>query len=194
MNRKMKVGLYFGSFNPVHIGHMAIANYMVEQTDLKQIWFVVSPQSPFKRRKSLLEDNHRLELLYRAIGDDDRFRVSDIEFRMPKPSFTTDTLAWLTEKHPKNEFVLIMGSDQLPMFPKWKNSDQIVLHHSRYIYPRPGHNFLKDEQKNILVVDAPLIQISASFIRKSIREGKDVRHFLPPAVWEYLDEMNFYRN
>lgn len=190
---QMTVGLYFGSFNPIHIGHMAIANFMVENTSMHQLWFVISPQNPFKERKSLLADHHRLELVERAIGDDDRLRASDIEFRMPTPSYTIDTLAWLTEKHPSHEFVIIMGSDGLPSFPKWKNAAEIQNNFKRFVYPRPGYPVDTGSQENLEVVDAPHIEISSSFIRKSIAESKDVRHFMPPGSWKYLEEMNFYR-
>ena len=189
----MKAGLYFGSFNPVHIGHMAIANYMVEYTDMDQVWFVVSPQNPFKKRKSLLADHHRLELVERALGNDERFRATDIEFKMPTPSYTIDTLAWLSEKYPSHRFVIIMGSDGLPAFPKWKNASEIQKNYKRYVYPRPGFSIEVSGQENLEVVDAPRIEISSSFIRKAIGEGKNIRYFLPPEAWKYLDEMNFYR-
>jgi nicotinate-nucleotide adenylyltransferase len=189
----MKIGLFFGSFNPIHIGHMAIANYMVEYTDIDQLWFVISPHNPFKERKTLLADHHRLELVERAIGDDVRFLASDFEFKMPTPSYTIDTLAWLGEKHPANQYVIIMGSDGLPAFPKWKNAAEIQQNYRRFVYPRPGHPVDLSGQANLEVVDAPHIEISSSFIRKAIRKGKDVRHFLPPAAWKYLDDMNFYR-
>jgi nicotinate-nucleotide adenylyltransferase len=189
----MKVGLYFGSFNPIHIGHMAIANYMVEFTDMEQLWFVISPHNPFKQRKTLLADHHRLELVERAILDDDRFRASDIEFKMPTPSYTIDTLAWLSEKYPRNEFVIIMGSDGLPSFPKWKNAGEIQKNYTRYVYPRPGFPIPSGKLENLHVVNAPQIEISSSFIRKALAGGKNIRHFLPPDVWKYLDEMNFYR-
>jgi len=189
----MKIGLFFGSFNPIHIGHMAIANYMVEYTNMDRLWFVISPHNPFKQRKTLLADHHRLELVERAIADDDRFRSTDIEFKMPTPSYTIDTLAWLEEKYPANQFIIIMGSDGLPSFPKWKNAREIQDNYLRYVYPRPGFPVDASGLENLEVVEAPLIEISSSFIRKSIRDGKDVRHFLPPAAWKYLDEMNFYR-
>jgi nicotinate-nucleotide adenylyltransferase len=190
----MKTGLFFGSFNPIHIGHMAIANYMVEFTALDQVWFVVSPQNPFKEKKSLLEDYHRYELVIRAIGDDDRFRATNIEFRMPKPSYTIDTLTWLSEKHPGNEFSLLMGSDQLSAFEKWKNHQEITRNYHRYIYPRPGvdHHSLP-MMDNASLVPAPMMEISSSFIRQAIKDEKDIRHFLPTLVWEYIQEMNFYR-
>jgi nicotinate-nucleotide adenylyltransferase len=189
----MKIGLFFGSFNPIHIGHMAIANYMVEYTDMEQLWFVISPQNPFKRRKTLLADHHRLELVERAIAEDERFRASDIEFKMPTPSYTIDTLAWLGEKYPSHSFAIIMGSDGLPSFQQWKNAAALQQHYQRYVYPRPGYAVDFPEQENLEVVDAPLMEISSSFIRKAIGEGKDIRHFLPPAAWKYLDEMNLYR-
>lgn len=189
----MNVGLFFGSFNPIHIGHMAIANYMVSYTDMDRVWFVVSPQNPFKERKTLLADHHRLALVEKAIGEDGRFRATDIEFRMPVPSYTIDTLARLSEKHPGDRFFIIIGSDGLPTFLKWKNADQIRKNYKRYVYPRPGYPAKTDPGENLEVVDAPLIEISSSYIRQAIGEGRDIRHFLPPPVWKYLDEMNFYR-
>jgi len=189
----MKVGLFFGSFNPVHIGHMAIANYMVGFTPLESIWFIVSPHSPFKQRDTLLADRHRLEMVRLAIADDLRFRESDIEFNMPRPSYTIDTLERIREKEPGNSYALIMGSDSLPGFHKWKNPEQIEAHYTRYVYPRKGFPVETSEHRNIYLAEAPQIEISASMIRKGIGEGKDMRHFLPAGVWKYLDEMNFYR-
>ena len=190
----MKVGLFFGSFNPIHIGHLAIANYMVEFTALDQLWFVVSPQNPFKEKKSLLADHHRYELVERAVEPDDRIRVTNIEFNMPKPSYTIDTLSWLREKHPKNEFYLIMGSDQLSSFNKWKNHEEIIKNYHRFIYPRPGvdHRTLPC-MDNASLLHAPMIEISSSFIRQAIRDNRDIRHFLPAGVWKYIQEMNFYK-
>jgi nicotinate-nucleotide adenylyltransferase len=190
----MKVGLYFGSFNPIHIGHLAIANYFVSFTDIDQLWFVLSPHNPLKEKKTLLDDYQRLEIMHRAINRDDMFRVTDIEFRMPQPSYTMDTLTYLKEKHPKHEFVLIMGSDGLKHFHKWKNKEEIERHHTRYVYPRPGTPEEEyQKHKNILIVDAPVMEISSSFIRQSIKEGKNVKYFMPPGAREYIDEMNFYR-
>lgn len=191
----MKIGLYFGSFNPIHIGHLAIANYMVEFTDIDKLWFVISPHNPLKKKSTLLEDYHRFELVYRAVGDDDRFLASDIEFKMPQPSYTIDTLARLKEKKPNEEFVLIMGSDGLKTFNKWKNADEIVKYHHRYIYPRPGTP--QEEYKNhsnFTIVNAPQMEISSSFIRNAISENKDVKYFVPEKAYEYIKEMNFYRN
>ena len=189
----MKVGLYFGSFNPVHIGHLAIANYFVEYTDIDQLWFIISPQNPFKKKQTLLPDYQRFELLYRAVGNDNKYRVCDIEFRMPKPSYTIDTLIYLQEKYPDYQFVIIMGSDGLSTFNKWKNHEQIIRNYPRYVYPRTGSEHIKhEEHENIKVVNAPLIEISSSFIRQSIKEGKDVKYFLPKDVYEYITEMHFY--
>ncbi|MCA1746190.1 MAG: nicotinate-nucleotide adenylyltransferase [Bacteroidales bacterium] len=189
----IKTGLYFGSFNPVHIGHMAIANYMVEFTDIEELWFVVSPQNPLKDKKSLLEDYHRLELTRLAVGDDERFYVSDIEFGMPKPSYTIDTLTYLKEKQPNRKFYIIMGSDGLKNFRKWKNADILTEQYPRLVYPRPGYS--KEEilnYKNTTLVDAPLMEISSSFIRRAIRNEKDIRYFLPEKTYKYIVDMHFY--
>ncbi|HYQ55894.1 MAG TPA: nicotinate (nicotinamide) nucleotide adenylyltransferase [Draconibacterium sp.] len=194
-NLKLEIGLYFGSYNPVHIGHLAIANYMVEYTDIDQLWFVVSPQNPHKRKNNLLDDYHRLELVHRAIEDDNRFRASNIEFKLPKPSYTVETLAYLKDQYPNYHFKILMGSDNLENFHKWKNYDTIIEDYGIIVYPRPGFDPIKVQvQENITIAkDAPLMEISSSFIRKAIKEGKDVRHFLPYKSWQYLDEMNFYK-
>lgn len=191
--KKNKVGLFFGSFNPVHNGHMIIANYILEYTKLEQIFFVVSPQNPFKEKANLLEDYHRLALIREAIGDNDKFRACDIEFKMPKPSYTIDTLTYLKEKYPEKIFSLIMGSDNLQNFHKWKNANQIIENHILYIYPRPGFDDTKfKEVKNITLIKAPLMEISATFIRNAVKEKKDIRYFLPEKAWKYLKEMHFY--
>ena len=193
--KMQKTGLYFGSFNPIHIGHMVIANYLIEFSDLDQLWFVVSPQNPQKEKKTLLADYHRLELVMRAVEDDDRLDVSDIEFRLPRPSYTIDTLVYLEEKNPNKEFILIMGADGLKTFHKWKNAEILQEKYHRLVYPRPGTGkevFMN--QINYTLVDAPQMDISSSFIRKAISEGKDVRHFMPVASYKYLDEMNFYKS
>lgn len=194
-NLRLKVGLYFGSYNPIHIGHLAIANYMVEFTGIDQLWFVVSPQSPHKKKNNLLDDYQRLEMVHRAVEGDDRLRASNIEFNLPKPSYTVDTLAYLKDQHPNYDFVILMGSDNLENFHKWKNFESIVENYGIIVYPRPGFDASKvQEHKNIAVAgEAPLMEISSSFIRRAIHDGKDVRHFLPPKTWEYLEEMNFYR-
>ena len=194
-NLKLKVGLYFGSFNPIHIGHMAIANYMVEYTSIDQLWFVVSPHNPLKNKSNLLNDYQRLELVNRAIEDDNRFRASNIEFDLPNPSYTIDTLAYLSDKYPDYQFVILMGSDNLESFHKWKNFKTIVQNYGIIVYPRPGFEQAKVlKHENITIAkEAPLMEISSSFIRNAIKEGKDVRHYLPQNVWEYVDEMNFYK-
>jgi nicotinate-nucleotide adenylyltransferase len=188
----MKTGLYFGSFNPVHIGHMAIANYIIGFTDIDQLWFVISPQNPLKRKATLLEDHKRRALLEIAVEKDDRFRVCDIEFRLPKPSYTIDTLAYLKEIYPSHEFVLIMGSDGLPTFTKWKNFRLIQDNYMRYIYPRPGFPVINGETPNSKIVDAPLMEISSTFIRDALKAGIDIRHFLPSGVYDYIVQMHYY--
>lgn len=193
----MKIGLFFGSFNPVHIGHMAIANYMAEFTSLDRVWMVVSPHNPHKEKNSLLDDRHRLRLVREAIGDHKKLKASDIEFKLAQPSYTVNTLAHLKEKHPKDEFSLIMGHDNLLGFHKWKNHEEILAHHDIYVYPRlrKANEISSPLEKHpkVKMTDAPLMEISASFIREAIRSKKDVRHFLPQSVWEYIGEMNFYK-
>lgn len=191
----MKIGLFFGSFNPIHVGHLIIANYMVEFTDLDKLWFVVTPHNPLKQKSTLLADNHRLELVHLAIKDDPRFMASNIEFKLPQPSYTVNTLAHLTEKFPEHEFVLIMGSDGLETFHKWKNYEYLQANFERYVYPRPGTSEqLLANIVNGRVVNAPLIEISSTFIRESIHNNRDVRYFLNENVWKYIDEMNFYKH
>jgi nicotinate-nucleotide adenylyltransferase len=196
----MKTGLYFGSFNPIHIGHLAIANYMLEYTDLDEVCFVVSPLNPLKKKLSLLADHHRIRLAEIATETDDRMSVSDIETKMPLPSYTIDTLAWLNEKHPNREYSLIMGGDNLITLYKWKNVDELILKYSLYVYPRRDKKAVYSEnlenlvrKASITLVEAPQMEISGTFIRESISQGKDIRHYLPPGVWKYIDEMNFYR-
>lgn len=188
----MKVGLYFGSFNPIHIGHLAIANYMVEFTDMDRLWFVISPQSPFKNKKSLLAEHHRLRLVEIAIEDDMRFKASNIEFHMPKPSYTIDTLAYLKEKYPEYDFALIIGEDNLKGFHKWKNYEEILKNHHLYVYPRDYQTIDKSEFDNLTIVKAPLIEVSSSFIRKSISEKKQVQYFMNRDVADYIQDMHFY--
>jgi nicotinate-nucleotide adenylyltransferase len=191
----MKTGLFFGSFNPIHIGHLMLANYFVEFTDIEQLWFVISPHNPLKNKESLLADHLRLEMVELSIKNEARFNVCDIEFRMPKPSYTIDTLTYLSEKFPSREFAIIMGSDGLDSFEKWKNYQQIILHYPRYIYPRESENDIDySSHSNIfLAKEAPRIQISSSFIRQSLRNGKNIRFFLPEVVFEFIDKMNLYK-
>lgn len=194
-----KIGLYFGSFNPVHIGHIAIAGYMTEFAGLDQVWFVVSPQNPLKKKETLLADHHRLYMTQLAIGDNDRLKASDIEFKLPVPSYTIDTLTYLKEKYPKHEFCLVMGEDNLYTLHKWKNADELIRKYPIYVYPRPdSRKPSSTELDNILAaagvhqVNAPLMAISGTFIRNGIKEGKDLSYFLPQAVWKYIKEMHFY--
>lgn len=191
----MKIGLYFGTFNPVHIGHLAIANYMLEFTELDRVWFIISPQSPFKQKQNLLDNYQRLEMVHRAIDGNHHYKASDIEFKLPIPSYTVDTLAHLTEQHTEHEFYLIMGEDNLQYLHKWKNYEVILKHHHIIAYPRPGSHTPVEFQNHphIQKVDAPLMELSSSFIRNAIAEGKDVQHFLPHETWKYLSEMNFYK-
>jgi nicotinate-nucleotide adenylyltransferase len=190
----MKVGLYFGTYNPIHNGHLAIANYMAEHAGLDELWFVVSPQNPFKANKKLLDDYQRLEMVSRAIEGNKRFRASNVEFYQPRPSYTVNTLAHLRKEYPADEFLLIMGSDNLSLLPKWRNAESILASHKILVYPRPGFN-VEDfpDQPGIQLVNAPLMEISSTDIRAAIAEGKDVSHLMPPKAWQYLKEMNFYR-
>ncbi|MFO7659100.1 MAG: nicotinate (nicotinamide) nucleotide adenylyltransferase [Bacteroidales bacterium] len=190
----MKTGLFFGSFNPVHIGHLAIANYMVEFTDIDRLWFVISPHNPLKKKESLLPDYARYELLKMAIANEETFDISDIEFRLPKPSYTIDTLTYLRELYPRHHFVLIIGSDNLSTFSKWKNYRLIEENYHRYVYPRKGSELIDLKQhKNITIVNAPVIEISSSFIRKSLAGGKNIRYFLPGKVYEEIIKMNYFK-
>lgn len=191
----MKTGLFFGSFNPVHIGHMIIANFMATQTDLQEIWMVVSPQNPFKTKRSLAKDHDRLHLVHLAIGDNSRIRASNIEFSLPKPSYTIDTLTYLKEKFPKKEFALIMGGDNLGNFHKWKNYEQILANHEIYVYKRPQYDLgnLADHPK-IKLMEAPLMQISASYIRQCVKEDLSIQYLVPDAVFEYINNNALYRS
>ncbi|MBW7868353.1 MAG: nicotinate-nucleotide adenylyltransferase [Brumimicrobium sp.] len=204
----MKIGLYFGTFNPIHVGHLIISNYMADYTDLDQVWLVVSPQNPLKKKSSLLEDYHRLAIVRVAIEDNDNIRECDIEFSMPKPSYTSDTLAYLKEKYPTYEFHLIMGEDNLRTFHKWKNYEYILENHKLYVYPRVltiqeeqevsqigdlPNNELSKHKNVIYCDDAPIMKVSSSFIRQAIQENKDVRYLLTEAVYKYVTDMNFYK-
>ena len=190
----MKTGLFFGSFNPIHIGHLLIANYFAEETDLDQVWFVVSPQNPFKTKNSLLDERHRLYMVNLAIEDNYKLQASNIEFHLPQPSYTIDTLAYLKEKYPDHEFILIMGSDNLLSFKKWKNYEQILKSHRIYIYTRAEEDKITyDLSGDIRFFDVPLINISSTYIRNNISMGKSVRYLVPEKVWQHLIEMNFYK-
>lgn len=190
----MKIGLFFGTFNPVHIGHMIIANYMANNTDLNQVWFVVSPHNPLKDKKTLAQDRIRLQMVRLAIEDNSLLRASDIEFSLPLPSYTVDTLSYLKEKYPQHEFTLIMGSDNLSSIEKWKNYQHLINNYTIYIYIRPGHELNPfPENKNIVFFDVPQIMLSASQIRLLIEEGKSIRYMVPEPVYEFLDGNKLYK-
>lgn len=204
----MNIGLYFGTFNPIHVGHLVIANYMADFTDLDQVWLIVSPHNPLKEKSTLLTDLHRLALVKIAIDDNAKLRASDIEFSLPKPSYTATTLAYLKDNYPQHDFALIMGEDNLRTLHKWYNHDVILKNHKIYVYPRVltvqeeaevtginshiGNNFA-DNSNVVFCDDAPVMKVSASFVRNAIRDGKDVRYLLTEPVHKYIEEMNFYR-
>ena len=188
----MKVGLFFGTFNPIHVGHLIIANYFAEFTDLDKIWFVVSPHNPLKDKSDLLNQYDRLHLVKLAIEDDTRFRASDVEFNLPQPSYTIDTLTYLKEKHPEHEFVLLMGSDNIVSIHKWKNYEVLLDNYQVYVYKRVNAN-PEAINKNVKIFDVPLLNLSASFIRQCIRDKKSVRYLLPESVYQYVTEMNYYK-
>jgi nicotinate-nucleotide adenylyltransferase len=193
----MNIGLYFGSFNPIHVGHLIIAQYMIQRDEIDAVWFVVSPHSPLKKKSTLLEDYHRLAIVKIAIEDEPRFKAEDIEFKMPQPSYTIDTLAYLEEKHPEINFSLLMGEDNLRGFHKWKNYEKILEKHKIYVYSRfelePLEHQFKNHSSIVFCEDVPLMKISASYIRNLIQNGKSPRYLLSDKVFKYVDEMNFYR-
>ncbi|MEO9872461.1 nicotinate (nicotinamide) nucleotide adenylyltransferase [Ekhidna sp.] len=190
----MEIGLFFGSFNPIHIGHMIIASLVKETTSVEEVWFVVSPQNPFKKNKKLLHEFDRLDMVNAAIEDDYKFRSSDIEFNMPRPSYTIDTLTLLQEKHPDKKFHLIIGEDNLQSFPKWKNYQKILEHFGLIVYPRP-HTAPSDliDQKSVKMIEAPEVDISATLIRKLLKEGKSIKYLVPDQVEEMIKVKGFYR-
>ena len=191
-----KIGLYFGTFNPIHIGHLIIANHMAEHSDVDQIWMVVTPHNPHKQKSSLLDDYHRLHMVHLATEDFPKIKPSDIEFKLPQPNYTVTTLAHLQEKYPQHEFALIMGEDNLNSLHKWKNYEHILTNHDIYVYPRLNSGVLNEQFVNhskIHRIDAPVIELSSTFIRESIKNKKNVVPMLPHKVWEYIDHNLFYR-
>lgn len=191
----MKIGLFFGSFNPIHVGHLIIANLMAETTDLKKVWFVISPQNPFKPSKGLLHEFDRYDLVRAAIFDNYRLEATDIEFHLPKPSYTIHTLVHLREKHPDKEFKIIMGEDNLVNFTKWKNYQQILNDYGLYVYPRPGTQLSElRTHPNVTCIEAPLLDISATYIRSCIRNKHSVRYLVPDAVEERIRVKGFYQD
>ena len=192
----MKIGLYFGTFNPIHVGHLIIANHMVENSDLDEIWMVVTPHNPFKKKSSLLENNHRYHLVDIATENYLKIKPSNIEFKLPQPNYTVHTLAHISDKYPTKEFCLIMGEDNLKSFHKWKNYEVILENHHIYVYPRISEGSVENEFTNhpkINKVNAPIVQISSTMIRNGIKEQKNIQPLLTKEVWQYIDEMNFYR-
>ena len=190
----MKIGLYFGSFNPVHHGHLLIATYLLQNTPLQQVWFVVSPQNPLKPAASLLNEYHRLYLVQLAVEGEKDLKAVDIEFKLPKPSYTVDTLAYLQEKYPTHEFSIIMGSDSFQNLSRWKNAEWLLRNYSLYVYKRPEHETLPvyPGAKEIHVLNAPLLPISSTYIRKNIREGKSIRYLLPESVRAEIERNGYY--
>ena len=189
----MNIGLYFGSFNPIHIGHLIIANHVLNETPINKIWFIVSPQNPFKESRTLLNEFDRLHLVRLATQDDNRIKGSDIEFSLPKPSYTSNTLAFLSEKYPEHQFSIIMGSDSYQNLDKWKNYETIINNYPVYIYKREGHEINKTFSKEALTLNAPIIQISASQIREHIRSAKSIRYLVPEIVREEIESRKFYK-
>jgi nicotinate-nucleotide adenylyltransferase len=189
----MKIGLYFGSFNPIHVGHLIIANFMAYNTGLEQVWLVVSPQNPLKSGGSLLNEYDRLYLVQMAIENEPRLKVSNIEFSLPNPSFTIDTMTYLEEKYPEHEFSIIMGSDSLENLPRWKNYEQLLARFPVFVYIRPGHEAKKYPDSQITICEAPLLDISSSRIRKMIKAGKSVRFMIPERVYEYMLSNRYYQ-
>ena len=200
MNSKKKIGLFFGTFNPIHVGHMISANYMANYTDLDQVWLVVTPQNPHKQKSSLLEDYHRLAIVREATSDNNKLKASNIEFDLPKPSYTINTLVYLEETHSDTDFVLIMGEDNLRTFSKWKNYEQIIERCELYVYPRgltiqeqtDDHSNTNFTHEKVKIHDLPVMKVSASFIRKAIKNKQDVRYLLTEPVHNYITEMHFY--
>lgn len=193
---KKKVGLFFGTFNPIHVGHLTIANHMAEYSDLDQVWFVVTPHSPFKKKSTLLDNNHRYQMVDRAVEFYPKLKASNIEFNLPQPNYTINTLVHLEEKYPDYNFALIMGEDNLKGLHKWKNYELILENYSVYVYPRISEGKVEtqfDNHKKIQHIKAPIMEISSTFIRKAVKNRKNIRPLLPNNVWEYLDEMNFYK-
>lgn len=194
---KKQIGLFFGSFNPIHIGHLIIANHLVEHSAMNELWFVVTPQNPFKEKQSLLDNHLRLEMVNLAIESYPKLRASNIEFHLPQPNYTVNTLAYLEEKHPNTNFALIMGEDNLKSFHKWKNYEHILANYFIYVYPRISEGTVPEaltEHQHITRVPAPIIELSATFIREELKAGRNIRPLLPEKVWQYIDKLGLYFN
>lgn len=189
----MKIGLFFGSFNPIHMGHLIIANLAYESTEIDEVWFVVSPQNPFKKNNNLLHEFDRIDMVQAAIEDDYHFRACDVEFAMPKPSYTIDTLTLLAQKHPNHEFHLIIGSDNLTLFPKWKNHEKILEYHKLIVYPRHGGGTSElASHPHVTMIDAPQMDISATLIRQLIKDGKSIRYLVPDGVISRIEAKKLF--
>ena len=192
----MKIGLYFGTYNPIHVGHLIIANHMAEFADLDQVWMVVTPHNPLKKKATLLDDHQRLQMVHLATEDFPKIKPSDIEFKLPQPNYTVNTLIHLHEKYPDYEFSLIMGEDNLKTLHKWKNYEVILENHAIYVYPRissEAENLELKSHPKVHFIDAPIVEISSTFIRNNIKKGKNIQPLLPSKVWKYIDHNNFYR-
>lgn len=196
MKTSKNIGLYFGTFNPIHLGHLAIANYMVEFSDLDEVWMVVTPHNPHKKKSTLLGNHHRIAMVDLAVENYPKIKSSKIEFDLPQPNYTVNTLAVLEEKYPEQDFCLIMGEDNLKSLQKWKNYEVILARYAIYVYPRISEGKVEsqfDNHPKITKVNASIMEITSTFIRKSIKDGKNIRPLLPTGVWEYIDEMYFYK-
>lgn len=189
----MNIGLYFGSFNPVHTGHLIIASHVVNQTAVQQVWLVVSPQNPFKTSAGLLNEYDRLHLVNLAIDDETRIKASDVEFRLPRPSYTIDTLTYLREKYPQHQFSIIMGSDGFQNLPKWKNAELLIREYPIIVYKRPGFDITDTWNAQVQILDAPMLDISATLIRNNLKEGKSIRYLVPEKVREEIERNNYYK-
>lgn len=188
-----KIGIFGGSFNPIHIGHLALANYLCELEKVDEIWFLVSPHNPLKPREDLLDDNLRLEMVKRSVEGYSKFKVSDIEFQLPRPSYMIHTLDKLKETYPDNEFILIIGADNWTLFPRWKEADRIRKENRIIIYPRRGYHFTQEDlPENVTLSNTPLFEINSTFIRKCLKEGKDLRFFVPKPAYEMIMQQHLY--
>jgi len=189
----MKIGLYFGSFNPIHIGHLIVASYVANHTEIQQVWFIVSPQNPHKPSSVLLNEYHRLHLVWLAVEDDLRLKASEVEFKLPRPSYTIDTLTYLQEKYPQHEFSIIMGSDSFQNLPKWKNFELLVKNYPFIVYKRQGFEVTDNWNASVTVLQAPILQISATEIRDNIKTGKTIRYLVPEKVREEIEQNSYYK-
>lgn len=189
----MKIGLYFGSFNPIHIGHLIIASYVANNTDMQQVWFVVSPQNPLKPSSVLLNEYHRLHLVHLAVEDDLRLKASDVEFKLPRPSYTIDTLTYLQEKYPQHEFSIIMGSDSFQNLPRWKNYEALVKNYPIIVYKRKEFEVTDTHGANVIELEAPMLEISATEIRDNIKSGKTIRYLVPEKVQQEIEQNSYYK-